>query len=147
VIPNNLRVFFGKYPPRAHRAGLFCCKNASKEKRLTIKPLPPETASFKPRFCAVGGGCEFPCLRPDAGGASWGTNPPERAAKSQGLNTALTFFGYFFVSRQKSNKAQHHAKHQADHRAGLFCCKNVNGKTKTQNSPFWQAFRTNTPNH
>jgi hypothetical protein len=32
-------------------------------------------------------------------------NPPEMAAKSLDLNTALIFFGYFFASRQKSNDA------------------------------------------
>jgi hypothetical protein len=45
-------------------------------------------------------------LSPDAGGASLVANPPEMAAKSLDLNRALTFFGYFFVSRQKSNDAK-----------------------------------------
>jgi len=32
--------------------------------------------------------------------------PPEMAAKSLDLNSALIFFGYFFASRQKSNDAK-----------------------------------------
>jgi len=44
-------------------------------------------ALFKSRFCALGVGREHPCLSPDAGGASLGANPTERAAKSQDLNT------------------------------------------------------------
>jgi hypothetical protein len=48
-------------------------------------------ALFKSRFCALGVGREHPCLSPDAGGASLGANPTERAAKSQDLNTALIF--------------------------------------------------------
>jgi hypothetical protein len=33
-------------------------------------------------------------------------SPPEMAAKSLDLNTALIFFGNFFASRQKSNDAK-----------------------------------------
>jgi hypothetical protein len=36
----------------------------------------------------------------------FGCEPPEMAAKSLDLNTALIFFGYFFASRQKSNDAK-----------------------------------------
>ena len=46
-----------------------------------------EPALFKSRFCSLGVGREHPCLSPDAGGASLGANPTERAAKSQDLNT------------------------------------------------------------
>jgi hypothetical protein len=56
-------------------------------------------ALFKSRFCALGVGREHPCLSPDAGGASLGANPTERAAKPQDLNTALIFWSFFIKEK------------------------------------------------
>jgi hypothetical protein len=40
-------------------------------------------------------------LSPDEGGASLGANPPERAAKSQDLHTALIFWFFFIKEKEQ----------------------------------------------